>query len=184
MSMNYSLTTISEENIIKVENDPAFICLFIEPEMYLDFTETESEEIPEVTLEQGEDKKLNIGWSAQFAGMMHFCLSEKRVLKNTPIDFLLGGSFDTNIEMGWSTIRVVSPLDLKKALNALENLSDNCISTNFDSNELINLKFLPEDYDPTSNEDYISNLNSGLNNLINELKQCLNSNFGVYIELI
>lgn len=184
--MNYSLHTISESNIDLVESNPAIICLVIDPEpdMYLDFNESGSDEIPDIQLTEGETKKLNVSWDPQITNMIRFCLTKQKTLSVSPIDFIITGGFDTNIELGCSTVRLVRVSELKSILNELKALSNNIIGDNFDSGIMQESNILTSNHNSGQDPQIIGFLEKALENLKSDLEYCVDYNVGIYIQLL
>jgi len=184
--MNYSLHTISESNIDIVESNPAVICLIIDPEpdMYLDFNESGSDEIPDIQLTENETKKLKVSWDPQITNMLLFCLTNQKSQSVSPIDFIITGGFDTNIELGWSTVRLVRVSELKSILSDLKALPNNIIAENFDSEKMKESKTLASTHDSGQDPQIIGFLEKALENLKSDLEYCVDTNLGIYIQLL
>jgi hypothetical protein len=154
MGMILGLTTVSDENIQRILDDPPLLCKLLapdDPEWY----ERAREEVggPDAELILGEGEGDSIDLDKAWHGL-HFLLTSTAWEGEPPLDLLVaGGTPLDEIEDGYGPPRLIGAREVAAAHRALSGLSDEVLRARFDPRAMTAADIYPAIWDRDPGED-------------------------------
>jgi hypothetical protein len=182
--------TVSDNNIEAIINDPIkYTLLLRDEEAYMDCKldiediTVNLNQISSMDLQDNEGRLLDLYWANESALALQQTIGNYCLDAAATFSLIMHGKSETNLEWGWSKIGVTTSKELSESYNVLNSLPRNVISENFDF-EKLKSNNLYRDSSIEDSEALILGFNQNLQDLLKEIKFCVDQKLGITSSLV